>query len=57
MPTICGIRRRGVTAQALRNFAYNIGITKYNGVTDVAVLEHAMREDLNKRSFRRLAVL
>ena len=57
MPTICGIRRRGVTAQALRNFAYNIGITKYNGVTDVAVLEHAMREDLNKRSLRRLAVL
>ena len=57
MPTICGIRRRGVTAQALRNFAYNIGITKYNGITDVAVLEHAMREDLNKRSFRRLAVL
>jgi glutaminyl-tRNA synthetase len=57
MPTICGIRRRGVTAQALRNFAYNIGITKYNGITDVAVLEHAMRDDLNKRSLRRLAVL
>jgi glutaminyl-tRNA synthetase len=57
MPTISGIRRRGVTAQALRNFAYNIGITKYNGITDVAVLEHAIREDLNKRSLRRLAVL
>ena len=57
MPTICGIRRRGVTAQALRNFAYNIGITKYNGITDVSVLEHAIREDLNKRSLRRLAVL
>ncbi len=57
MPTICGIRRRGVTAEALRNFAYNIGITKYNGITDVAVLEHAIREDLNKRALRRLAVL
>jgi glutaminyl-tRNA synthetase len=57
MPTISGIRRRGVPAEALRAFAYNIGITKYNGVTDVAVLEHAIREDLNKRALRRLAVL
>ena len=57
MPTISGIRRRGVTPEALRNFAYNIGITKYNGVTDVAVLEHAIREDLNQRAFRKLAVL
>jgi glutaminyl-tRNA synthetase len=57
MPTISGIRRRGVTAEALRAFAYNIGITKYNGITDVAVLEHAIREDLNKRAPRRLAVL
>ena len=57
MPTISGLRRRGVTPEALRNFAYNIGITKYNGLTDVAVLEHAIREDLNKRSLRRLAVL
>ena len=57
MPTISGLRRRGVTPEALRHFAYNIGITKYNGVTDVAVLEHAVREDLNKRALRRLAVL
>jgi glutaminyl-tRNA synthetase len=57
MPTISGIRRRGVTPEALRSFAYNIGITKYNGITDVAVLEHAIREDLNKRALRRLAVL
>jgi glutaminyl-tRNA synthetase len=57
MPTISGIRRRGVTPEALRNFAYNIGITKYNGLTDVAVLEHAIRDDLNKRALRRLAVL
>ena len=57
MPTISGLRRRGVTAQALRNFAYHIGVTKYNGITDVAVLEHAIRGDLNKRALRRLAVL
>jgi len=57
MPTISGIRRRGVPAEALRAFAYNIGITKYNGLTDVAVLEHAIRENLNKRALRRLAVL
>ncbi len=57
MPTISGLRRRGVTPEALRQFAYNIGITKYNGVTDVAVLEFAIREDLNKRALRRLAVL
>jgi glutaminyl-tRNA synthetase len=57
MPTISGLRRRGVTASALRKFAYNIGITKYNGVTDLAVLEHAVREDLNRHALRRLAVL
>ena len=57
MPTISGLRRRGVTPQALREFAYNIGITKYNGITDVAVLEHSIREDLNRRALRRLAVL
>jgi glutaminyl-tRNA synthetase len=57
MPTLSGLRRRGVTAEALRNFAYHIGITKYNSLTDVAVLEHAIREDLNKRALRRLAVL
>jgi glutaminyl-tRNA synthetase len=57
MPTISGLRRRGVTAAALRHFAYNIGITKYNGVTDLAVLEHAIREDLNRLALRRLAVL
>jgi glutaminyl-tRNA synthetase len=57
MPTISGLRRRGVTPEALRNFAYNIGITKYNGITDVSVLEFAIREDLNKRALRRLAVL
>jgi glutaminyl-tRNA synthetase len=57
LPTISGIRRRGVTPAALRNFAYHIGVTKYNGLTDVAVLEHAIREDLNRQALRRLAVL
>src|SRR3984893_14074609 len=57
MPTIAGLRRRGVTASALRAFAYNIGITKYDGLTDVAVLEHAIRDELNKTALRRLAVL
>jgi len=57
MPTISGIRRRGVRPEALLNFAYNTGITKYNGITDVSVLEFAIREDLNKRALRRLAVL
>src|SRR6267142_1773923 len=57
MPTISGLRRRGVTPQALRNFAYNIGITKYNALTDGAVLEYAIREDLNRNALRRLAVL
>jgi len=57
MPTISGLRRRGVTPQALRDFAYNIGITKYNAVTDVAVLEYSIREDLNRKALRRLAVL
>jgi len=57
LPTISGIRRRGVTAEALRAFAYHIGVTKYVSVTDIAVYEHAVRDDLNKRALRRLAVL
>ncbi len=57
MPTISGLRRRGVTPGALRDFAYNIGITKYNGITDVAVLEGCIRENLNRIALRRLAVL
>ncbi|MGA3170310.1 MAG: glutamine--tRNA ligase/YqeY domain fusion protein [Chthoniobacteraceae bacterium] len=57
MPTISGLRRRGVTASALRSFAYHIGITKYDGLTDVAVLEHIIRDEFNKQSPRRLAVL
>jgi glutaminyl-tRNA synthetase len=57
LPTISGIRRRGVTPEALRNFAIGVGVTKYISQTDVAVYEHAIRDDLNKRALRRLAVL
>jgi len=57
LPTISGIRRRGVTPEALRHFAIGVGVTKFISLTDVAVYEHAIREDLNKRALRRLAVL
>jgi glutaminyl-tRNA synthetase len=57
LPTISGVRRRGVPASAVRTFAQRIGVTKYNGLTDVAVLEHAVREELNRTAPRRLAVL
>jgi glutaminyl-tRNA synthetase len=57
MLTISGLRRRGVTANALRAFAYNIGITKYPSITDMAVLEHTMRNEFNRTATRRLAVL
>src|SRR5216117_3457874 len=55
--TISGLRRRGVTPSALRTFAYNIGITKYPSVTDMALLEHTMRDEFNRSATRRLAVL
>jgi glutaminyl-tRNA synthetase len=57
MLTISGLRRRGVTATVLRAFAYNIGITKYPSMTDMAVLEHTMRNEFNRTATRRLAVL
>jgi len=57
LPTISGIRRRGVPAEALRSFAIGVGVTKYVSVTDIAVYEHAVRDVLNKRALRRLAVL
>lgn len=57
LPTISGIRRRGVPAEALRAFAIGVGVTKFVSTTDIAVYEHAIREDLNKRALRRLAVL
>ena len=57
MPTIAGLRRRGVTPAAIRHFCHRIGVTKYNGLTDIALLEHSIREDLNKQALRVMAVL
>ena len=57
MITIAGLRRRGVTASALRSFAYNIGITKYPSMTDMAVLDHTIRDEFNRMAERRLVVL
>lgn len=57
MPTISGLRRRGYTPEALRSFCAEIGVTRYNGMTDMVLLENSLRADLNKRSQRRMAVL
>jgi len=57
MPTISGLRRRGVTAEALRRFVMGTGVTKFDALTDIAVFEHTVREDLNALAQRRLAVL
>ncbi len=57
MPTISGLRRRGVSAPALRRFVMGTGVTKFDALTDIAVFEHAVREDLNAGAQRRLAVL
>jgi len=57
MPTISGLRRRGYTPQSIRNFSESIGVTKRDTVVDVAKLENALREDLNQKSPRVMAVL
>ena len=57
MPTISGLRRRGYSPEAIREFCDRIGVSKYNSMTDVSLLEFCIREDLNKRSQRRMAVL
>ena len=57
MPTISGIRRRGYTPEALRNFCAAIGASKTNGIIELAMLEHYVREDLNRRAPRAMAVL
>lgn len=57
MPTICGYRRRGYTPESIKAFVDKIGYTKYNGTIDVSLLEHAIREDLNKSATRVSAVL
>jgi len=57
MPTICGLRRRGCSPQAIRNFCKRISVNKFNSTVDMALLEHCVREDLNKTSPRVMAVL
>ena len=57
MPTLCGMRRRGYSPESIRNFIDSIGYTKFDALNDVALLEAAVREDLNKKATRVSAVL
>jgi len=57
MPTISGLRRRGYTAAAIRDFADRIGVAKNNSLVDIALLEHCLREDMNQHAQRGMAVL
>jgi len=57
MPTLAGLRRRGYTPEAVRDFADRVGVTKSPNVVELAYLEHCLREDLNKRAQRRMAAL
>ncbi len=57
MPTLCGLRRRGFSPASIRNFCGTIGVTKFNSLTDYALLEHCLREDLNKTAPRAMGVL
>ncbi len=57
LPTLCGLRRRGYTPEAIRDFMRQIGVNKYVSTVDVALLEHVLRQNLNKRSPRVMGVL
>jgi len=57
MPTLCGIRRRGFTPEAIRTFVAAAGVSRTNGSTDVEMLEHFQRDDLNRRARRAMAVM
>jgi len=57
MPTLCGMRRRGYPPEAIREFCERVGVTKYNALTDMALLEHSVRQALNRTAPRRMAVL
>ncbi|NLT67479.1 MAG: glutamine--tRNA ligase/YqeY domain fusion protein [Acidobacteria bacterium] len=57
LPTLAAMRRRGYTAEAIRNFCDRIGVSRSNSIVDVALLEHCLREDLNRRAPRTMAVL
>jgi len=57
LPTLAGMRRRGYSPEAIRKFCETVGVTKYNSLTDIALLEHCLREDLNKKTKRAMAVM
>ena len=57
MPTLCGLRRRGFTPAAIKNFCEQIGVAKSNSVVDISMLEHCVRDDLNENADRVMAVL
>ena len=57
MPTISGIRRRGFTPESIKNFIHKVGVARRDGITDVALLEHSVREDLNKKTNRFFGIL
>jgi glutaminyl-tRNA synthetase len=57
MPTICGMRRKGFTPKAIQNFCEMIGISKQDSIIDIGLLEESLREDLNEKALRRMAIL
>jgi glutaminyl-tRNA synthetase len=57
LPTVCALRRRGYTPESIRAFCRKIGVTKFDGITDVALLEHCIRDELNRTATRVMAVL
>ena len=57
MPTICGLRRRGYTPESIREFLDRVGVAKFTGTSEIALLEHCLRADLNKRANRVMSVL
>ena len=57
MPTISGFRRRGYTPDSIKNFAHKVGVARRDGITDIALLEHSIREDLNKKANRVFGIL
>ena len=56
MPTLSGLRRRGYTPKSIREFASRIGVAKRDGIIDIALLDHCLREDLNKQAQRAMAL-
>lgn len=57
MPTISGLRRRGYTPESIKNFAHKVGVARRDGITDIALLEYSIREDLNKKANRVFGIL